>query len=187
MQLNIPPPGAGRTREIVPAVLRSPTLGRGGPSSSGVVGKPADALGAMLRGSSSWDSVGTTVTWTVTLVSWLLLGLDIAAIFVTRAFSGGSDIFSRVLTWNDHPSAVISVAVIATIVTVTTAAMTHGLRRANLMWLRVWIGGAITSCIAIAAMLIALVLGLVFIAIGIVVCAVGVFLVGAGLAGAFSG
>lgn len=148
---------------------------------------PADTLGAMLRGSTRWDSVGTPVTWTVTLASWLLLVLDVAAVFAARAFRGGSDLFSRILTWNDHPGAVIAVAVIAALVMVATAVMTRGLRSANLLWLRVWIAGAIVSVVAIAALAVAVVVGLVFIAIGIVVAAVVLFVIGAAVAAGLDG
>lgn len=184
MQLNTPPPGAGRAQEILPAVLRPSPKVR--VSSAPSPRLPAgDALGAMLRGSSSWDSVATPVSWTVTLLSWLLIGLDVAAIFVIRAFITASNIFARIITWNYHPNAAIAAAVIAAIVMAATAMGTEGLRRANLAWLRVWIGGVVASVVAVVSTLVALalalLLGLLCAIIGIVVGFIGVMML-AGLA-----
>lgn len=168
MELNTPPPGARHAKEIVPAVLRSPSVpGLRASSAPSVRTSAGDALGSMLRGSRTWDSVATPVTLSVTLLSWLLLALDIVAVFVIGVFRATANVFAQIITWDYHPTAAMVCAVIATFAMGITVAMTAGFRRANLPWLRVWIGAAIASAVAIASMLLAVALGLLFIAAGI--------------------
>jgi hypothetical protein len=179
MDLNNPPPGASQSAEILPAVLRGLSAQPTPTHPVATRAHGADALGSMLRGSLQWESGPATVTWTVTLASWLLLGLEIAAIFVTHAVEAQTNIFARILTWNYHPQAIIAVATIAALAMTATAVMTQGLRRANLTWLRVWIGSVAGSVLAVLAMFIALALGLLLLAIGI---AIGVGILFAALA-----
>jgi hypothetical protein len=174
MQLNTPPPGANNTPDLLPAVLRSASPASQKAAASTAVGA-GDALELMLNRSSRWDSVRTPVTWTVTTASWVLIALDLLTIFIVRAFSGDSDVFGRIITWNHHPAAVAVTAVIATGAMAYTAFVTDGLRRANLTELRVWVGGAICSLVAIASMAVALLLFLLMIAVGIAIGAVLLF------------
>lgn len=160
MDLNTPPPGADRAPELLPAVLR-PAAARP------PVPRSTDALGAMLHGSRSWDTVQTPVSRTVTLASWLTLCLDIVAFFVTIAFHGGSGFFAAVVTWHHNPFFPLFLSAVSTILMLAVAAHTRGLRSADLTWLRVWVGAAIVSLVAVAAMLIALTALLVIVAIGI--------------------
>jgi len=187
MELNTPPPGASRAVDILPAVLRPGTPGMKRRPAAHPAGHPGDALGAMLQGSTRWDSVATPVTWTVTAASWLLTALDVLAVFLAKSFRGGSDLFSRILTWDHHPGAVIGVAVIAALAMGATAVMTGGLRKANLVWLRVWIAAAVASAVAIAAMVVAAVIGLVLLVLGIILGVIIIAMIGVGLAGALGG
>lgn len=190
MQLNTPPPGADRAPEILPAVLHSPGPIRRRPSGPSTPASSTDALGAVLRTSRCWEDTDTVVTETVTLTSWLLLVLDVTAVFVTWAVRGRSDIFARILTWNDHPGAVLTVTVTAALIMAATATATRALRRANLLWLRVWVGGAVASVAALAAMAVALVVGVGLAIAGVLVAIVVigfVLLIAVGVAGAFGG
>lgn len=162
MDLNTPPPGADRAADLVPAVLR-PAIAR--PPSA----QPNDALGTMLRGSRNWNTVQTPVSRSVTVVSWLLLCLDIVAIFVTQAFAGESGFFATVLTWNGNPVIPILISTLAAAAMICIAAMTHGLRRADLMLLRVWVGTIIGSVIGVAAMIVALGAFLLMVAFGLAI------------------
>lgn len=165
MDLNTPPPGADRAPELLPAVLRPavrrPTVTRP------VAPQPTDALGAMLHGSRSWETVQTPVSRTVTIASWLTLCLDVIAFFATIAFVDESGFFASVVTWHHNPFWPLFLTAFSTILMVTVAANTRGLRRADLTWLRVWVGAAIVSLVAIAATVIALTALLVMVAIGI--------------------
>lgn len=172
MQLNTPPPGTNNTPDLVPLVLRS-TSPLASKSDAGTPATASDALGLMLNRSPRWDSVRTPVTWTVTVASYVLLALDLLAIYVVHGFVGEADVFARIITWNYHPAAVAMTAVIAATVMAYTAVITDGLRRANLTELRVWAGAVICSVVAIASMAVALVLALLMVAVGI---AIGVFL-----------
>lgn len=163
MELNTPPPGADRAPELLPAVLRPAVSRFAAPQPP----RPTDALGAMLNGSRSWETVQTPVSRTVTVVSWLTLCLDVIAIVVTIAFVDDSGFFASVVTWHHNPFWPVFLSVFSAIMMVTVAANTRGLRSADLTWLRVWVGSAIVSLVAVAAMLIAVTALLVLVAIGI--------------------
>ena len=183
MNLNTPPPGAARAPEIMPAVLRSPKPSR--PLATAT--RHGDALEAMLHGSHHWENNPAPVTWTVTLLSWLLLALDFTAIYANHALAGQDHIFARIITWNDNPRAATLLAILAAVALIVTEAMTRGLRRANVTWLRIWTGAAIASVIAIAAMIVALIVGLVMLVIGTIIAAAAVLLIGFGLAEGLAG
>ncbi len=183
MNLNTPPPGAARAPEIMPAVLQSPKPSR----SLATATQPADALEALLHESHHWENNPAPVTWTVTLVSWLLFAMDFTAIYANHALAGQGHIFARIITWNDHSQAGTLVAILAAVAMIVTAANTRGLRRANVTWLRVWTSAAIASVIAIAAMVVALIVGLLMLVIGTIIAAAVVLLIGFGLAGGLAG
>jgi hypothetical protein len=163
MDLNAPPPGADRAPELLPAVLRPAVVRPLAPRSA----RPTDALGAMLHGSRSWNTVQTTVSRTVAVVSWLTLCLDVIAFFVTIAFVDETGFFAAVVTWHHNPFWPMFLTAFSTILLITVAANTRGLRSADLTWLRVWVGAAIVSLVAVAATLIALTALLVVVAIGV--------------------
>jgi len=165
MNLNAPPPGVGRAAEIVPAVLRVSTPAR--PSATST--QPRDALAAMLHGSQQWEDHPAAVSRRVTLISWLLLALDIAVIYANHALARQDHFLALIVTWGGNPQTATAVAVLAALAMVVTAAMTKGLRRANVTWLRVWAGASIASIIAIAAMFVALIIGLVMLVVGLVI------------------
>lgn len=172
MNLNVPPPGVGHAAEITPAALRGAP-----PSSVATTIRPNATLAAMLDGSRQSDIRPAPVSWTVTLTSWLLLALDFVAIYAIHALAGQDHIFARIITWNYHPQAATTAAVLAALVMVGTAAMTAGLRRADVTWLRVWTGAGIASAIAVAAMVVALVVGIVMLVVGVIVAAATVVVV----------
>lgn len=189
MNLNVPPPGVGQAAEITPAVLRGTP-----PKPVGTTTRPNDALAAMLDGSQQWENHPAPVTWTVTLTSWLLLALDFGAIYANHALARQNHIFARIITWNYHPQAATTVAVLAALAMVGTAAMTAGLRRANVTWLRVWTGAGTASAIAVAAMFVALVVGIFMLVVGLILAAATLVVVlfiggavGLGIGGALAG
>lgn len=144
---------------MLPAILR-PAIAR--PPAP----RPTDALGAMLHGSHSWDAVQTPVSRTVTVASRLPLRLDVIAFFATIAVVGEVVLFLNIVTWQHNPFRPLFLAAFSTILMVTVAAYTCGLRGADLTWLRVWVGAAIVSLVAVAAMLTVTAL-LALVAIGI--------------------
>jgi hypothetical protein len=125
MDLNTPPPGADRAPELLPAVLR-PAIAR--PPAS----RPTGALGAMLHGSRSWDTVQTPVSRTVSVASCLTLCLYVIAFFVKIAFVDETGLFASVVTWQHNPFWPLFLAAFSTILMVTIAANTRGLARRRL-------------------------------------------------------
>jgi hypothetical protein len=173
MNLSTPPPGAAQAPEIMPAVLqagRSPRPPATRTASAAAATSP-DALAGMLSRSSVWENHRAPVSMTVTLASWLSIALNILAIYLNYIWADQDHIFARIITWNHHPTVAIAAAAAAAAAMTVTAVMTRGLRRADIIWLRMWIGAAAASAIAIASIFIALIVGLVLVVVGLVVAA----------------
>lgn len=173
MNLSTPPPGAAQAPEIMPAVLKAGRSARPPAirTASAATATTPDALAGMLSHSSVWENHRAPVSMTVTLASWLSIALNILAIYLNYIWADHDHIFARIITWNHHPTAAIAAAAAAAAAMTVTAVMTRGLRRADIIWLRMWVGAAAASVIAIAALFIALIVGLVLAVVGLVVAA----------------
>lgn len=155
MNLDNPPPGAAQAAEIRPTVLRPHATPR--------------------RAGAPWAAPGAPQA------SWLLLILDIAAVYGNRVMAGQGHIFARIISWNGHPQAAVAAAIVGAAAMAVAAARTGGLRRATPGGLRLWAGAAGAAAVGAAAAVAALIAAvtlLILVVVGALAAAVLAIAVG---------